>query len=226
MLISQRRLVRRAGSVADRGRRRDRAHVLRRCAFRLTARETPVHVAKRIPRRRRSRIGQPARGAAAVPRPDVGGVMLRRSEALRAIYPDLEESVVVTIMGAPSRRAAVARPPAELLLPAARDGPRLLGRAGHRPRAAEAACRRARRRRLAADEPGRPHHARAVRRATSCTSCSTTRACCRSAGFRPRPRPAATWPASPGRRRAAHGDRAHARRVPRGVRHGPIPSET
>jgi len=60
-------------------------------------------------------------------------------------------------------RAALAGPPAELLLPDALDGPRLLGRAGPRPLPAGPARGRAGRRRLGADEPGRPHHAGPIR---------------------------------------------------------------
>src|SRR5262249_50301080 len=47
------------------------------------------------------RVGQQARRAAPLPRPDVGGAgVMRRLDALEAIYPQLEEAIVVTIMGA------------------------------------------------------------------------------------------------------------------------------
>src|SRR5262252_1444621 len=44
-------------------------------------------------------LGIPAGRAAALPRPDVGGSMKRR-DAIEAVYPKLENCVVVTIMGA------------------------------------------------------------------------------------------------------------------------------
>ena len=62
-----------------------------------------------------------------------------RIDALRSVYDRLHDCVVVTIMGRRRGRAAVARTPPELLLPAARDGTGQLDGAGHcafAPRAA------------------------------------------------------------------------------------------
>src|SRR5213075_769194 len=44
-------------------------------------------------------VSEPARRAATLPRPDVGGRMKRR-DAMEAVYADLDRCVVVTIMGA------------------------------------------------------------------------------------------------------------------------------
>ena len=116
-------------------------------------------------------LGQQAGRAAAVPRPDVGGAALMRqlprerccaTTRCRPSTRTSSECVVVTIMGAVAAELQSHRPPAELLLPAARHGAGLVDGPGHRAGAAGAAGDRARRRRLGADEPGRPDHAGAL----------------------------------------------------------------
>ena len=124
----------------------------------------PDHVAQPHPQGADARLlVEPAGRAAAVPRPDVGGAgMMRRLDALKAIYAAARGRGRRHDHGRGRGRAAVDRPPAELLLPAARDGARLVDGARHRAGAAGTPGRRARRRRLGADEPRRPDDAGAL----------------------------------------------------------------
>ena len=160
----------------------------------------PAHVARRV--RKAQTLAESALragGAAALPRPDVGGVMrCCASTPCARSTPSSERSVVVTIMGAVAAELqALGHRPSFFYL-RARHGAGLLDGAGHRAGPARAAGRRARRRRLGADEPRRADHPGALpARQPASTSSSTTRACSRSAASRPPPPPAATWPASP-----------------------------
>ena len=85
-------------------------------------------------------LRQQAGRAAAVPRSDVGGADARGSTRCTAIYPQLERRDRRDDHGRGRGRAAVDRPPAELLLPAARDGAGVVDGARHRARRART-CR-------------------------------------------------------------------------------------
>ena len=118
-----------------------------------------------------------------------------RIDALEAIYPQLEDCVVVTIMGAVSAelQSLGHRPNFFYLL--ARHGTRFFDGARHRLEPPGTAGGGARRRRLDPDEPRQPDHDGPLpAQRTWFTSSSTTRVSSRSAASRPRPRPAATSP--------------------------------
>ena len=103
--------------------------------------------------------------------------------------------------------AAVDRAPAELLLPPARDGPRVVDGARDRAVAAGEAGGRLRRRRIDPDEPRRADDAGALPAAKPGPRRLRQREpACRSAAFRPRRRPAAISP--PSRQRRACRERA------------------
>ena len=84
-------------------------------------------------------------------------------ECIGMLYPDSTTSSSSRSWAPCAQELLRPRPPPELLLPAARDGPRLVDRP--RPRAVtcpDGRCRRPRRRRLGADEPRRADDARAL----------------------------------------------------------------
>ena len=102
--------------------------------------DRPDHVAHRIAKAQTlALLVQQAGGAAAVPRPDVGGLMQPTRRA-HGRLPELERLRGRDDHGRGRGRAAVDRPSPELLLPAARDGPGVVDGARHRADAARS-CR-------------------------------------------------------------------------------------
>ena len=178
------RHVRRARSVADRRRRGHRDRCWPRCAFRSCGSTIRRRSRTASRRRRRSRyLVEQAGRAAADARSDVGGAHDAARSAARDLRPARRQRRRHD-HGRGRGGAAVDRPSAEFFLPAARDGPGLVGRPRHRAEQADRAGRRVRRRRIAADESWRALDAGALSPAESRPRGLRQRdRCCRSADF-------------------------------------------
>ena len=87
---------------------------------------------------------------------------VKRAECVAMLYPELDDKLVVTIMGACAQELYDLGHQRELLLSAARDGAGVVDRAGAGAASAAREDRRPRRRRLGADEPRHARDARAL----------------------------------------------------------------
>ena len=163
MLISDRGAIRRARPVADRRRRGHRVGAGGAAHSDHAARRPGAGAASASAQAQTlALLVEQAGGAAADARSDVGG-SVTRIDALRAIYDRLDDCAVVTIMGAVAAELqSIGHRPNFFYLQHAMGLASSVG-LGHRPEQARRAGRGLRRRRVGADEPRGPEHARRYR---------------------------------------------------------------